>query len=118
AGGLFLRMPFTPERGGQAINSEGLVNGEAETKRARWVSLSMPIEGRTDPAGMAILDHPTNPAHPVTWRVDNELGISPSRCIAGSWPIARGTIDAYRFLIHVFSGTTDAAAVERRWKRF
>jgi hypothetical protein len=118
AGGLFLRMPYVKERGGAAVNSDGLINGEAEKRRARWVAVSMPIDGRTDWAGMAIMDHPTNPAHPVTWRVDNELGISPSRCIAESWAIRAGDVDRYRYRIHVFCGVIDAEAIDRRWQAF
>ncbi len=118
AGGLFLRMPYTPERGGEAVNSDGLVNSAAEKQRSRWVSLSMPIEGREDWAGMAIMEHPSNPAFPSTWRVDNELGISPSRCIAGSWTIPAGGADRYRHRIHVFAGRTNSARIEERWSSF
>jgi hypothetical protein len=118
AGGLFLRMPYTAEKGGIAVNSEGLVNGDAERQRARWVAVSMPIDGRQDWAGFAILDHPENPAHPVTWRVDNELGISPSRCIAETWSIPAGTSEHYRFLIHAFTGPSDSSEIEKRWRRF
>lgn len=118
AGGLFLRMPYTKERGGIATNSEGRSNGDAEKQRARWVAVSMPIAGRVDWAGMAIMDHPTNPAHPVTWRVDNELGISPSRCIAESWTIPAGETDRYRFRIHVFCGGIGAEELDARWHAF
>ena len=118
AGGLFLRMPYSPERGGVAVNSDGLANGAAEKQRARWVSLSMPIKGRSDWAGMAIMEHPANPAYPSTWRVDNELGISPSRCIAGPWTIPAGGVDRYQHRIHVFTGQTDSKKIEERWQAF
>ena len=118
AGGLFLRMPYAPETGGLAVNSDGLRNGAAEKQRARWTAVSMPLAGRADWAGMAIMDHPSNPAHPTTWRVDNELGISPSRVIAGSWTIPAGSVDRYRFLVHVFCGPIDEPALDAVWKRF
>ena len=118
AGGLFLRMPYTAEKGGLAVNSEGQVNGDAEKERARWVAVSMPIDGREDWCGVAIMDHPGNPAHPVTWRVDNELGISPSRCIAESWTIPEGRTEEYRFRLHTFHGPIDAEAIDVRWHRF
>lgn len=118
AGGLFLRMPYRAEIGGEAINSEGLRNGDAEKQRARWVAVTMPIASRSDRAGMAIMDHPANPAHPVTWRVDNELGISPSRCIAETWSIPAGTADRYRYRIHVFCGAVDPATLDARWHTF
>ena len=118
AGGLFLRMPYTVEKGGLAVNSEGLMNGDAEKQRARWVAVSMPIEGRHDWAGFAIMDHPGNPAHPVTWRVDNELGVSPSRCIAESWTIPSGSTERYRYRLHAFCGPIDTESIDRRWHRF
>ena len=118
AGGLFLRMPYAPERGADALNSEGLENGAAEKQRARWVAVSMPIEGRSDWAGMAIMDHPGNPAHPTTWRVDNEYGISPSRVIAGSWTIPKGTMESYRHRILVFCGKPVKQDLESAWQEF
>lgn len=118
AGGLFLRMPYTHEKGGLAVNSEGQTNGDAEKQRARWVAVSMPIDGREDWGGFAIMDHPDNPAYPVTWRVDNELGISPSRCIAESWTIPAGTTERYRFRLHAFCGPIDSRAIDERWHQF
>lgn len=118
AGGLFLRMPYAEDTGGLAVNSEGQRNGDAEKQRARWTAISMPIEGRNDWGGVAIMDHPENLAFPVTWRVDNELGISPSRCIAESWTIPAGTTEAYRYRLHVFCGPIDSDSVERRWGQF
>lgn len=118
AGGLFLRMPYRAEIGGEAINSEGQRNATAETRRARWAAVAMPVEGRREWAGMAIMDHPANPAHPVTWRIDNELGVSPSRCIAETWSIPAGTVDRYRFRVHVFCAAADPAALDARWREF
>ena len=118
AGGLFLRMPWRPETGAHALNSEGQHDLTAEKQRARWVAVAMPLVGREDAAGMAILDHPSNPFHPTTWRVDNEYGISPSRVIAGSWQISKGTVDRYRFRIRVFCGDIVGESVEQAWQAF
>lgn len=118
AGGLFLRMPYAEATGGFAVNSEGLTNKDAEKQRARWVAISMPIDGREDWGGFALMDHPGNPAHPVTWRVDNELGVSPSRCIAESWSIPAGTSEHYTFKLHVFVGEVDSQDINARWKQF
>ena len=87
-GGLFLRMPYCNERGGKVLTSEGLTFPEAEGQRARWVAVWMPIEGEENGGGIAILDHEQNPEHPVPWRVDGQLGISPSRCIVSAWNLA------------------------------
>lgn len=118
AGGLFLRMPYAEATGGVAVNSEGQRNGEAEKRRARWTAVSMPIAGLPEWGGVAVMDHPENPAHPVTWRVDNELGISPSRCIAESWTIGAGETDRYRYRMHVFCGAIGPERLEDQWQRF
>lgn len=117
-GGLFLRMPFRDETGGQAINSEGQLNGESEGQRARWVSVNMPIEGRDDEAGIAYMDHPTNTEHPVPWRVDHQMGISPSKCIASAWKLAKGEVETARYRVFVFCGATNIETVNRNWDAF
>lgn len=118
AGGLFLRMPYREERGGYAVNASGLQNSDAERQRDRWVLVSMPIEGRHDNGGAVIMDHPNNPDHPVTWRVDHELGISPSRCIAGSWNIPQGESERYLYRIVVFTGNDNIEEIEKEWQSF
>lgn len=119
-GGLFLRMPYRPERGGTALTSEGLGAAEAEGKRARWVAVSMPIEGRAagGEAGIAIMDHPGNPEHPSPWRVDSQLGICPSRCIAGPWHLGTGETTTSRYRVLAFCGRPDPTAIEQSWVAF
>src|SRR4029077_3827644 len=46
-GGLFLRMPYSAERGGSALNSEGRQNGEAAAQPAHSAAVLIPPEGRT-----------------------------------------------------------------------
>jgi len=96
-GGLFLRMPYRKEHGGEVRNSAGQRNEHAEGQRAKWVAVQMPIEGRTAPASIAIVDHPDNPDHPTHWRVDNELGIGPASCISGPWSLACGASITFRY---------------------
>ncbi|MDA1190277.1 MAG: PmoA family protein [Candidatus Poribacteria bacterium] len=117
-GGLFLRMPWRKETGGRALTSEGLGLPEAEGQRARWVGVSMPIAGRDTPAGIAFLDHPDNPEHPVPWRVDGQLGISPSRCIAGAWELKQNEHSRNRYRVVVFNGDSDADFLNDQWNAF
>ena len=117
-GGLFLRMPFRAAGGGMALNSGGLSGPGAEGQRARWVAVAMPIAGRADSAGMAIFDHPSNVEHPVPWRVDGQLGIAPSHCIAGSWRLARGSASQNRYRVRVYCGGIVPAALDAQWKAF
>ncbi len=119
-GGLFLRMPWRKETGGDVLTSEGAATiPAAEGRPARWVAITMPVPGRaTGAAGMAMLDHPTNPVHPAPWRVDNNLGIAPSRSIAGAWTLAAGQATLSRYRLVVFTGAIDAAAIESAWRDF
>ena len=121
-GGLFLRMPYRREQGGTVENSEGRHGaGETESQRARWVAVNMPIEGRPAAsleAGVAIMDHPANPEHPVPWRVDNQFGICPSRSIAGAWHLARGETSISQYRLLVFCGPVDSQLIERSWRAY
>lgn len=119
-GGLFLRMPWRAETGGRVATSEGATTiAAAEGRPARWVAVAMPLPDRSDGvAGIAILDHPANPGHPVPWRVDNNLGIAPSRCIAGAWSLAAGEATSSRYRLLIFPDAIDAAFIETAWSAF
>ncbi len=117
-GGLFLRMPWRKETGGEALNSEGQKGGAAEGKRARWVDVGMPIEGRSDWARIAILDHKGNPEHPTIWRVDGQLGVGPARSRAGDWSIPKGQTARFRYRFLVYTGPASPDRIESEWKRF
>jgi len=117
-GGLFLRMPYKKGGEGEAINNEGQINRNAEGQRAKWVSVSIPIEGRDDWAGITIMDHPSNPEHPNPWRVDGQLGIAPSRCLAGPWTLSQGETTTSRYRLFAFCGQTDHTRINANWSEF
>lgn len=121
-GGLFLRMPFRPENGGRALNSEGADQPAAEGQKARWVGVEMPIPGREgtdEPLGsIAVMDHPANADHPTPWRVDGQLGVGPCRAITGTWTIADGKTAVFRHRLLVGAGGLDPEAVEHSWQEF
>ncbi len=119
-GGLFLRMPWRASTQGEVLNSEGANSqATAEGQRARWLALSMPLPKReVGRAGVALLDHPSNPQYPNPWRVDDNLGISPSRCIAGEWSLAAHEITTSRYRLVAFNGSSDGSFIEAQWKLF
>ncbi|MBC8103235.1 MAG: PmoA family protein [Cytophagales bacterium] len=119
-GGLFLRMPYRSDADSPSLlTSEGATRpGEAEGKRARWVALAMTVGGKAKSAGIAILDHPGNPEHPTPWRVDEQYGIGPSRCISGAWQLEQGKPATARYRIVVFTGEPDAGLLNSRWQDF
>ncbi len=119
-GGLFVRMPYVSE--GSVINSSGQQTpAGTEAQRAAWVAIAMPLPDRHAGdriAGLAMMDHPGNPGHPVPWRVDGQLGISPSRCISGPWTLAAGASSIARHRVFIHTGSTDVSAVASSWNRF
>ena len=114
-GGLFLRMPFRPDAGGQAIDSEGQ---SQDGRSARWVAVSMalPDTGRTIQA--VILDHPSNPGSPVHWRIDGELGIGPTPSVSAAWSLADGQSRRFRYRLLVFPSPAEPAAIKAAWNRY
>ena len=117
-GGLFLRMPFRKESGGTAVNSEGQAGADTEGQRARWVASQMPIAGSPSDVLVAVMDHPANLEYPVPWRVDHELGIGPSACIAGAWQLDTGEERQFRHRVAIFAAPVEATAIEEVWKSF
>lgn len=117
-GGLFVRMPWHAGIKGEAINAAGQRNAEGEGQRAIWNDLGIQVPGRTDMGHIAILDHPDNAGFPSPWRVDNELGVGPSRQILGDWMISAGDTEVIRYRIVVYSGDHDEGMIGRIWKRY
>ena len=117
-GGLFVRMPWHEGVEGDAINSSGQRNGEAEGQRALWTDIGVPIPGRADHGHLAILDHPDNKGFPMPWRVDSQLGVGPSRQILGDWSIPQGEKEIIRYRIIAYTGARDERLVRKHWKEY
>lgn len=117
-GGMFLRMPWREGIEGEVINSEGKRNSDAEGQRARWTDIGVQIDGRKDWAHVAIFEHPANAGFPNAWRVDNELGVGPSRQILGDWSIQNGKSEVIRYRLIVYTGAFDNTAITRLWNEF
>jgi hypothetical protein len=117
-GGLFLRMPWHQGIDGEVINAEGKRNNEAEGQRSIWNDIGILIEGRDDKAHIAIFDHPENDDSPVAWRVDNELGLGPSRQIVGDWSIQKEKSVVFRYRLIIYTGEFDPDNLNRLWKEY
>ena len=117
-GGLFLRMPWFNGIEGEVINANGQKNHEAEGQKAIWTDIGMAIEGRSDWGHFAILDHPDNKTFPVGWRVDNELGVGPSRQISGDWKLMKGETETVRYRLVVYTGQFSHDRLMKLWKDF
>lgn len=117
-GGLFLRMPWREGIAGEVINSEGKRNGDAEGQRARWTDIGLQIDGREDLAHVSIFEHPANTGFPNAWRVDNELGVGPSRQILGDWSIQSGQSEVMQYRLIVYTGVFDNTTITRLWNEY
>lgn len=117
-GGLFVRMPWREGITGSVVNAAGQANGEAEGQRAIWNDVGIQVEGREDLAHIAILDHPDNRGFPIPWRVDNELGVGPSRQIIGDWSIPKGETEVIRYRLIAYTGDLNSDELKTAWKEF
>src|SRR5688572_22161829 len=117
-GGLFIRMPWHTGVAGEVVNAAGQRNLEAEGQRAIWTDVGVAIEGRNDWGHIAIFDHPENNSFPNAYRVDNQLGVGPSRQILGDWKLKKGESETFRYRVVAYTGAMDKIALTRLWKAY
>ena len=119
-GGLFIRMPWSPETGGHTLNSEGLRDAACEGQRARWVDVSVPIPGRKDGkwGHIALLDHPFNPGAPSYFRVDDQCGFGMAAARGGPITVDIGKTMIARMRLVVYLGDFKRDYVEATWKEY
>ena len=117
-GGLFLRMPWRRGIQGEVVNAARQRNQQADGKRALWVDVGMEIEGRRDPAHIALFDHPQNPGFPQPWRVDGQMGVGPVRARMGSWEIREGEMEIVRHRLVAFAGDLNNLEMRDLWKEY
>lgn len=118
-GGLFIRMPWNETIKGEAMNALGERNKEeAEGHRAIWLDVGMEIQEREDWGHIAVLDHPDNISFPTPWRVDNQLGVGPSRQILGGYSLSRGEVAAEKYRLVVYTGELNPLKMKELWKSY
>ncbi len=117
-GGMFLRMPWHQGIEGEVINAARQRNERAEGQRAYWVDVGMEIEGRNDWGHIAIFDHPDNTGFPQRWRVDDQLGIGPSRAISGDWTIEKGQTEVIKHQVVIYTGKLNDVELTEDWRAY
>ena len=117
-GGLFLRMPWRQGIRGEVVNAARQRNQQAEGKRALWVDVGMEIEGREDPAHIALFDHPQNADFPQTWRVDGQMGVGPVRARMGEWEILEGEMEIICHRLVAYAGDLNNVELRDLWKEY
>lgn len=99
------------------LTSEGKTRADGNGTTARWTHMGGLVDGR--PAGIAILDHPSNFRAPQPTRLNPDnpfFNYSPS--VAGDWKIEPGKpyVSRYRFV--TYEGQPDRALLERLWNDY
>ena len=99
------------------LTSEGKDRNNGHGTRARWCHIGGRIDGQ--PAGIAVLDHPSNFRAPQAMRINPDQPFfcySPS--LLGAWEIAPGQpyVSRYRFI--VYDGEPDKAELDRLWNDY
>lgn len=117
-GGFFIRMPFRRGVGATVINATGQTGDETEQQPAAWVDLHMPLENEETGAGITVLDHPSNPGHPVKWRVDGQRGINPAPCIPGEIKLDAGAVMAHRYRMVLHQGMLGVERINALWAAY
>jgi hypothetical protein len=122
-----LKGPKATPGVGKIVNSEGDADGAAWGKRAKWVDMSGPIDGKI--FGIAFMDHPKNPRHPTRWHArDYGLFAANPFCEkdmdknqpggAGDFTLKAGQSVTFRYRILIHEGDAAAAKVTERYQSF
>ncbi|MFO0942242.1 MAG: PVC-type heme-binding CxxCH protein [Pirellulales bacterium] len=117
-GGLFLRMPWNSQLGGQVVNSSRQRGERAEGERAVWVDVGVNVPDRTDKLHIAIFDHPINAGYPQPWRVDGQLGVGPVRARTGDWQIRKGSQEVIRHRLVAYTGELPDTEITNLWSDY
>ena len=128
-GGFAMRLAdeFRQERGAVLMNSEGLRDTEnIWGQAARWVDYSGTVDG--NPAGVTILDHPSNFRHPSRWHARgyslwaaNPFGLGDftgGESADGSYVLPEGETLTLRYRVVIHDGVGDPATIEDWFDEF
>ncbi len=120
-GPLGVRMAKTIgvlDGGGTIRNSEGGVDEEAcFRKPARWVDYSGPIAPGVI-EGITLMDHPSNPNHPVPFHVRGDGWMGAALTFPGPITLQPGTPLRLRYALYVHAGMPAAGKLQAQWEAF
>jgi hypothetical protein len=129
-GAFGVRMrPVLQEQGGTGhiTNADGLA-GEKQLwgKASNWCDYSGEAQG--EKVGIAILDHPQNPRHPVRWHVRgyglfaaNPFGLAVftgDKSQNGDMTLASGEKVRFRYRVVIHPGDAKSANLAQAWERY
>lgn len=117
-----VRGKTMPAGQGHIVLSTGVRDQKTWGKRAAWCDYFGPVQGKT--VGIAIFDHPSNPAHPTWWHVRdyglfaaNPFGVhdfEKKPAGAGNMTIPAGQSLTFKYRFYLHEGDEKAAKVAER----
>ncbi|MBZ5621093.1 MAG: PmoA family protein [Acidobacteriia bacterium] len=126
--GIRLRPVLQEDKGTGHITNAGGQAGEKEVwgKPSNWCDYSGEIGG--EKVGIAILDNPANPRHPVRWHVRayglfaaNPFGVSTftnDKSQDGSTTLEPGQSLRYRYRVIIHPGDAASAGIAKLWDQY
>jgi hypothetical protein len=126
--GMRLRPVLQEDKGtGHIVNADGLAGEKAAWGQpSNWCDYSGEIAGER--VGVAMLDHPANPSHPVRWHVRayglfaaNPFGLSVftgDKSQDGSKTLEAGQSFRFRYRVIVHPGDAKTADIAGEWAKY
>jgi len=126
--GIRLRPVLQEDKGtGHIVNAEGLLGEKAVWgKPSNWNDYSGEIAG--EKVGIAILDHPANPRHPVRWHsrgyglfAANPFGVSAftgDKSQKSDMTLEPGQSLRFRYRVIVHAGDAKTAGIAALWDKY
>jgi hypothetical protein len=122
-----LAQPKKQAGSGHIANAKGDPGDKVWGKRAEWVDMSGPVDGKT--VGIAMFDHPRNPRHPTRWHArdyglfaanpfcEHDMGSSQPKG-AGDFMLHSGESVTFRYRIYLHEGDEKQAKVAERFAQY
>ncbi len=115
-GGIMIRghADWHDNRSYDFLTSEGKTKADGNQSRPKWVDLTGPVDG--EPAGVLILDHPSNFRFPQPVRLHPTMPyfcFTPASLDAFTIESGKTFCSSYRFFVH--DGTLDVPQARRLW---
>jgi Methane oxygenase PmoA len=128
--GMRLRPVLQEDKGtGHIVNADNLAGEKAAWgKPSNWCDYSGDIKG--EKVGVAILDHPENPGHPVRWHVrayglfaanpfaGGLAGFTDDKSVDGSKTLEPGQSFRFRYRVIVHPGDVKTADIAGEWAKY
>jgi len=127
-GGFAFRLSdeFREDRGARLMNSAGQIGTkQIWGQPAKWVHYSARVNGK--PAGVAVIDHPSNLRHPTRWHARGyslnsanpfALGSFTDKTKDGSYTLPAGKQLNLRYLVVIHEGDLSPEGVEQYFAKF